>query len=435
MVSCAGQPPGMRSCLLRSPAPPCRKVVSTWCKSARTAESDATSPPTWWEEAWWGLQEAATWCFAVLYWQLRAAGRANGGMRYKTAQRDDLQTFNTYYSLLNYAQMATDVPRTRAFKQAIREALRSYRGMSKPYVLEIGCGPYAPLCQMCLDEGAEKVVAVEGNSWAASRASVRLRGYPAKVLAGLSQELSASSLGPELPQIVVMETVGDWAASEWMIGTFIDARGRLCSESARWIPGQVRTWFAPIATPEDWRIPGGILPPGLWTLGSDAAVKDRLLADPQILEFYDLNAFSDSMLKQEHNTEFCIIRSSQFQGFLIWVEVLPGGPAGPSVNALSTLDLSWVPILISLPKSRVVKSGESLRCRTVVMPATSDGPKMCIELLGEDTNAELRFEWNVASGARWIMPDGKVTSFRNQPDAVLDLNQQLAWQFLGPPNQ
>ena len=41
-------------------------------------------------------------------------------------------------------------------------------------------------------------------------------------------------------QVVVMETIGDWAANEFMVSTFLDA-GRLCP-NARWIPGQV-SWL------------------------------------------------------------------------------------------------------------------------------------------------------------------------------------------------
>ena len=41
-------------------------------------------------------------------------------------------------------------------------------------------------------------------------------------------------------QVVVMETIGDWAANEFMVSTFLDAI-RLCP-NARWIPGQV-SWL------------------------------------------------------------------------------------------------------------------------------------------------------------------------------------------------
>lgn len=42
-------------------------------------------------------------------------------------------------------------------------------------------------------------------------------------------------------QVVVMETIGDWAANEFMVSTFLDAI-RLCP-NARWIPGQV-SWLS-----------------------------------------------------------------------------------------------------------------------------------------------------------------------------------------------
>ncbi|CAK9031686.1 Protein arginine N-methyltransferase 7 (TbPRMT7) [Durusdinium trenchii] len=214
--------------------------------------------------------------------------------------------------------MASDNKKYRSFQRAIQQSIEHWASLGEDtVVLEIGCGAYAPFARLCADEGAKQVYAVEGNTWAAERAA---RKVPAnvQVFAGLSQQLPSEKLAPR-PNVVVMETIGDWAANEFMVSTFLDASRRLCRPDTKWIPGQVRTCYVPVETPT-W---GCEIPPGLWLLGSDDQRSRLALSDVATLEFYDFNNFREEpMLLQERQANFTMNRSGELQGFLIWVEEL-----------------------------------------------------------------------------------------------------------------
>ncbi|CAE7904588.1 TrpA1, partial [Symbiodinium necroappetens] len=262
---------------------------------------------------------AWNWFVALLVWGLRRAGRSVAGKKYRTV-RTDVTTFNTRYSLLSYAMMASDEKKSASFRRALQRCAKQLRSRGDPMVvLEIGCGAYAPFARICTEEGADKVLAIEGNSWAAARAQ-RLLGEGAKVFAGLSKDMVPERLGA-LANVVVMETIGDWAANEYMVSTFLDARGRLCEPTSQWIPGQVKTRFMPVTIPP-WGQEGAV-PPGLWLLGSDARYERLALSEAETLEAYDFNEWKDEMLKQHRSCDFEIQTSADLQGFLLWVEVFP----------------------------------------------------------------------------------------------------------------
>eukprot|EP00913_Durusdinium_trenchii_P027943 g26200.t1 len=229
--------------------------------SRRPCLQASRGTPEW--QPWWPFEEAVTWCWALVIWWLRRSGRSAAGKKYRT-DRQDVENFNDRYNLLSYAMMASDNKKYRSFQRAIQQSIEHWASLGEDtVVLEIGCGAYAPFARLCADEGAKQVYAVEGNTWAAERAA---RKVPAnvQVFAGLSQQLPSEKLAPR-PNVVVMETIGDWAANEFMVSTFLDASRRLCRPDTKWIPGQVRTCYVPVETPT-W---GCEIPPGLWLLGSD----------------------------------------------------------------------------------------------------------------------------------------------------------------------
>ncbi|CAJ1460969.1 unnamed protein product, partial [Effrenium voratum] len=348
---------------------------------------------------------AVTWCWALWVWALRRAGRS-APKKYRT-DRQDVQSFNSRYTLLSYAMMASDEKKYNTFRRALQAEKRRNGDLA---VLEIGCGAYAPFARLCVEEGA-KVVAVEGNAWAAARA----------VFAGLSQQLNVTDL-TFAPNVVIMETIGDWAANEYMVSTFLDARHRLRLGDARWIPGQVRTRFAPARMPS-WV--QGALPPGLW-LTSDPRLA---LSDAATLEFYDFNAFEESMVAQQREASFQLTSAGSLQGFLIWVEVFPTDSAGECLSSLTALDISWSAMLLALPEPLPVETEDILRCKTYVLAAPE--PELYLEMpWGQGI---LRFEWKVKTGARWILPEGQEISFADQPEDVVTPEQEFLWELLGPP--
>ncbi|CAE7800079.1 ASB2 [Symbiodinium sp. CCMP2592] len=372
--------------------------------------------------------QAWNWVMALFVWGLRRAGRSVAGKKYRTV-RTDVKTFNTRYSLLSYAMMASDEKKSASFRRALQRCAKRLRFRGDPMVvLEIGCGAYAPFARICTEEGADKVLAIEGNSWAAARAQ-RLLGAAAKVFAGLSQDMVPEKLGARA-NVVVMETIGDWAANEYMVSTFLDARGRLCGPTSQWIPGQVKTCFMPVTIPP-WGQEGAV-PPGLWLLGSDARYERLALSEAETLEAYDFNEWKDEMLKQHRSFDFEIQTSADLQGFLLWVEVFPDGTEDAPLSALCDVDISWSPLLLALPETQHLERGDRLHCRVEALPAALDGPELRIELPQEDGRT-LKFEWTLAKGARWILPEGREISFEDQPEDVLSPEQEFLWELFGPP--
>ncbi|CAL1142201.1 unnamed protein product [Cladocopium goreaui] len=325
--------------------------------------------------------------------------------------------------------MASDDKKFTSFQRAIQKSLERCKSKGEDsIVLEIGCGAYAPFARWCAEAGAKQVFAIEGNSWAAARAA-SLTPDTVQVFAGLSQQLQPEEL-PQEPNVVVMETIGDWAANEFMVSTFLDASGRLCSRSARWIPGRVRTCYMPVQIPP-WECK---IPPGLWLLGSDAKCSRLALSEAATLESYDFNSWKEAMLSQERQAQFKITSSGSLQGFLIWVEVFPSGDESDCLNSLIDIDISWSAMLLALPKAVDVVAGKVLTCRSHVRPDTADGPLLHLEMpWGESGNQTLQFDWNLKTGAKWILPEGQEISFADQPEDILSPEQEFLWELLGPP--
>ncbi|CAE7210833.1 ASB2, partial [Symbiodinium natans] len=406
-------------------APPRLEAAARACNGGH---GGSRLDPPFWQSLWWQVEEALAWFTALCVWALRRAGRSVAGKRYRTV-RTDVQTFNTRYSLLSYAMMASDEKKSASFRRALRRSAKRLQGAGeRMVVLEIGCGAYAPFARLCMEEGADQVLAIEGNTWAAARAQ-RLLGESVKVFAGLSQELAEEQLGAQA-NVVVMETIGDWAANEYMVSSFLDARGRLCEPEAQWIPGQVRTRFVPVTIPP-WGQEGAV-PPGMWLLGSDQRYERLALSGAETLEAYDFNEWKDEMLKQQRECVFEIQSSADLQGFLLWVEVFPDGEEDCPLSALRDVDISWSPLLLALPETQRLERGDQLHCLVEVVPAAPDGPELRIELPWAEGRT-LKFEWTLAKGARWILPEGREISFEEQPEDVLSPEQEFLWELLGPP--
>jgi len=332
---------------------------------------------------------------ASVEWIIRKSVRVPLCIPYRVEkfQQSSLSGFNDGYKLYNYAYMASDAERNAAFREGMRAM-----GVRGSDVLEIGCGPYAPLSELVFEEGARSVTAIEGNLWAAERAAKRLGGRAA-VYAGLSQDVSLPDSGGAGASVVVMETVGDIGSLEWMVSTYLDARGRLCRPDAVWLPGKVVTWFGPMARPSDWLNDGlgaGQAGARVFSLYTDPAPAERLLAAPSMLEEYNFNAFDKaSMLVQARSHVFEIERPEMFGGCLFWVEVWCGTDDQPPVSALRTASTAWQPMYVALPERRV-RAGDKVRCRTTVRAAEQDGPRILFELLDEAGSSVVQ-SWELTS--------------------------------------
>lgn len=98
--------------------------------------------------------------------------------------------------------LTTDQLRMAGFRRAISQ-------QSAKHVLEIGCGPWAPLVEFSL-EAADKVTAVEASSAHAQMAQQQMahHGEWVQVLSGRSLSLPTERLAAHSPDLVVAELLG-----------------------------------------------------------------------------------------------------------------------------------------------------------------------------------------------------------------------------------
>jgi hypothetical protein len=151
---------------------------------------------------------------------------------------DDLETWNR----TGYLIMMADKIRMTAYRNAINKLAGG------KVVLEIGAGAYCPLSRMCIDAGAKKVYAIEGNqaAFAMLRDEIKKEGLEGKIEAihGFSNAIRAL---PEKAELLVHELIGSIGSDEGMGAFVADAKKRFLTEQASFIPLSSRTLIAPVA--------------------------------------------------------------------------------------------------------------------------------------------------------------------------------------------
>eukprot|EP00928_Gymnodinium_smaydae_P031569 TRINITY_DN2312_c3_g1_i1.p1 TRINITY_DN2312_c3_g1~~TRINITY_DN2312_c3_g1_i1.p1 ORF type:complete len:384 (-),score=83.09 TRINITY_DN2312_c3_g1_i1:7-1056(-) len=280
----------------------------------------------------------------------------------------------TSYSADFLYTLTTDRVRMEAFRRAIARC-RARR------VLEIGCGPWAPLTEMAFrDGGAECVVAVEATHAHAEAARRRLsaRGFEerATVLAGRACDLETELLRPdsERPDLIVAELLGYTASEEGAPAALADLQRRL-GPGIPVVPTAARSFIAPVAPlalswldllrnwllHHSWPSPRRLLPGRLYDCrGLPAALQ---LAEGQVFEDYDFaSAALGDRLEQQRELHFSLPPGAEIGGLLIWMQT--DVAEGISIDTRKD-ETSWNHYLLHLAPFRVGTSG-GLSVRTSV---------------------------------------------------------------------
>lgn len=140
------------------------------------------------------------------------------------------------------APMIADIPRTRAFLQAMKTVVRP-----DDVVLDIGTGT-GILAIAAAKAGARRVFAIEASAMAdTATAMVKANGVEdrVEVLRGWSTRLTL----PERATVLVTETIGNDPLGEYALDILLDAKRRLLVDDARVVPGQIRLYATLIEAP------------------------------------------------------------------------------------------------------------------------------------------------------------------------------------------
>jgi len=208
-----------------------------------------------------------------------------------------------------------------AWREAIRRVVRP-----DDVVLDVGTGT-GILAFFACEAGARRVYAVERQHSADAAAMLaRQFGYADRieVIHGRSTEIEL----PERADVLVTETLGPLVFNEGILELVVDARRRLLTPDARFIPSQIDLWIAPAELPgfydrliEWWSTPrwGFDFSPirtfAANTVYSEKVSPAALLAEPQTA--MSLRAYEIDDTAQRGAAEFRATRDGVVQGFAI----------------------------------------------------------------------------------------------------------------------
>ena len=153
---------------------------------------------------------------------------------------EDLETWDKTF----YIMMIKDKKRMNAYRNAIKKAAKG------KIVLEIGTGAYYPLAKMCVEAGAKKVYAIEGNKKAFQmlKEGIKKDGIDNKmeILEGFSTNIKTL---PQKAELLVHELIGSVGSDEGMGAFVADAKKRFLADNASFIPFSCKTVISPIMWP------------------------------------------------------------------------------------------------------------------------------------------------------------------------------------------
>eukprot|EP00913_Durusdinium_trenchii_P017879 g16800.t1 len=144
----------------------------------------------------------------------------------------------TSYSSDFLYTLTTDELRMDGF----RRAMATHRAKR---VLEIGCGPWAPLVKLSLEASAEHVTAVEASPAHAQMARKQVAHYGDRVqiLSGRSMSLPTELLAEQEPELLVAELLGYTASKEGAPAILADVQHRLGPLPT--VPKRASSYLAP----------------------------------------------------------------------------------------------------------------------------------------------------------------------------------------------
>jgi amino acid adenylation domain-containing protein len=255
------------------------------------------------------------------------------------------------YDDLLYHAMTSDAPRNRAYQSAID------RWVPGKAVLDIGTGADLLWARACIEAGARHVWAVEVLPDAAARATATASALGLADRISVIQSDSRALDLPEPVDVIVSELIGTIASSEGAVPTLNDAR-RLLAPNGIMIPLRSATRIAAVELPRALaeyptftavsghfahRIFDEVGGPMDLRLCVKGLSRHDLLSDDAVFE--DLDFAGEIALDGRTSFELTVHREGHLHGFLLWIQLTPGGDYN-----IDTIDgtYSWLPVFVPL---------------------------------------------------------------------------------------
>lgn len=236
-------------------------------------------------------------------------------------------------------------------------------------VLEIGPGPAAVLTRIAVEAGAKKIIAVDGNPWAAEAAARRLRrdGVPesrAKVVAAYSDDLTQEHTdGLRHFDVLILETYHAIASQEQVIETIASLRA-LGFSFDKVISRGFTTYVAPARAPRPRDMTAVERALMRWPARADAAaaamrshssslhgdvplISSLLLAEPQTWQRCDLENGEPATTATE--LVFELTDAGTYGGLLFWNDFWFHGEMLNTLDTPTCWGVFFVPLPIALP--------------------------------------------------------------------------------------
>lgn len=265
--------------------------------------------------------------------------------------------------LIDYHRsMLVDEVRTNAYRAAITQTVKP-----GDIVVDLGCGS-GILSFFACEAGAAKVYALEGGPMAGvAQMMARHLGFGDRieVIRGLSTSIEL----PERGNVLVTETLGSLGLDENMLGFVLDARARLLTADARFVPQRVGLHIAAVELPRDyqrhiawWSEPhyGFDLSPlrvfaSNSTLFIDLPEGAEIAAGAEVIGV-DLRTFESPQVSGRGT--FTAARDATVHGFTVWFEATLA--EGVTVDNRRTERTSWKQTFLPLEVPIAVRRGDRI---------------------------------------------------------------------------
>lgn len=275
--------------------------------------------------------------------------------------------------LREFGRYVKDSHRTAQYAAAIARTVRP-----GDVALDLGAG-FGLLSMLCVRAGAARVYAIEQGPYVGlGRAIAADNGMADRIVwvAGNSAQVSL----PERVDVIVSETLGQWALEEFTVEYLHDAVHRLGKPDVRVVPRTLELQVAPASAPRlrrewaaqfgpDWndvagfdlrRLRQAVFANGVTPYVVVAPGDAEALAAAVTVARFELGASASSRF--DHTVQARVEREGHCDGWLgtFEAELAPGITLTTAAGAQAT---HWHQVLFALQPSCPVAAGDSMRAR------------------------------------------------------------------------
>jgi SAM-dependent methyltransferase len=281
-----------------------------------------------------------------------------------------------YNQLSMHRLMLRDVPRTQAFRAAIKAAVRP-----EDVVLDVGSGS-GILSLFAAQAGAARVWAVERSPICRVAERLAAANGLAEVVRVIESDLEDVEL-PEQVDVIVSEWLGCYGIDESFLHPVLIARDRWLKDDGLMLPNRVAAWVAPVSdrilegelgffrsNPYGLDLsPVAVLSANEAYLGRTYLTSADLLADPAEMWTTECSTLQPDAARTPFEAEVSMTaRQGRFTAFAAWfVAEFPYGTV--LTNSPAAAQTHWGQAIFPLTSPQSVEAGQRIDLAFACIPA------------------------------------------------------------------